>query len=122
MGRYQPAGSYLETSTDVTVVLSCEAQQKNGNWIPAELQIQDLAGGLVNLDGQLMPEHDEEPAQGYVPSGSYQITCRNIKVVLNAKCRRRDQSINDSSLDITNYITFPGTLVNDNGNLAVNMS
>lgn len=71
MKRYEPAGSYLETSYKVFVVLTCEAQKRDGSWVHTALQIQDLAGGLVNLNGQLMPEHDTEPSQGYVPPRTY---------------------------------------------------
>lgn len=121
MKRYEPAGSYLETSYDITVVLTCESQKIDGEWIRTGLQIQDLCGGLVNLNGQLKPEHDSEPSTGYIPPGSYKDSCRDIRITLHATCQKRDQSWVPSSLDITKYQTYPGTLVNDNGDLAFNM-
>jgi len=117
--RYIPGGSYLETTQKVRVVLTCQAQKRDGSWVHTALEINDLAGGLVNLNGQLMPEHDPEPQKGYVPSGSYKESCKDINVTLHGYCRKIDGSWDWSSLDITHYETYPGQIVNDNGELVV---
>ena len=52
-----------------------------------------------------------------VPYGSYQRTCRDIRINgdrLSARCRRVDGGWNNTSLDFRNC---PGEVINDNGNL-----
>lgn len=100
--QYIPAGSYLLTSSDVTVTINAECQQINGEWVQAEPLsfVQDASGeieDIANMNGILMIIGSDNPAPNptdkygpRVPAGSYQLTSRNIKVTLNGECEQID--------------------------------
>ncbi|WP_440874905.1 CVNH domain-containing protein [Thalassotalea sp. PLHSN55] len=102
MSQYIPEGSYSKTSKNVRATLYAEAQKRDQSWIPASLDISHLnAAEVTNLDGFLVNSGGNGSMSGYVPSGSYAKTSRNITVVLSAECQKRDQSWQYSTLVIS---------------------
>ena len=119
LGVFVPKGSYARTSRNIEVTLHCSAQRINQSWIPAYLDVTALReANIANMDGQLVNEQGSSSSKGYVPGGSYQKTCRDIRVILKAECQKIDQSWVYSSLDITDLDTNK-TLSNINGVLKV---
>lgn len=123
MARFIPDGSYQKTSQDISVTLYCEAQRLDQSWIASGYPISQLSepnAGLVNRDGYLAPEEGSYPAKGFIPEGSYQKTCRNIRVTLGAQCQKSDKSWHYSALDITGYSSAQGDIANLDGVLKIN--
>ena len=117
MQRYVPEGPYKESSYRIDVILTCEARLPSGDWIRTAKRLNNLSGGLANINGVLVPEPDVLPSLNFVPPGSYLTTCRNISITLQATCRRLDDSWQPSALDITSYAVVPGNVINDDGML-----
>ena len=98
--QYVPKGSYLITSRDVTITINAECEQTGGNWVQsipltftqAEAEkIRDIA----NIEGKLTLYTSESPKPNptsnlgpYVPSGSYQLTSRDVTITINAECEQ----------------------------------
>lgn len=117
--RYVPSGSYQKSAQDISVHLYAKAQKRDQDWIDSGADITHLQGGLVNLDGSLHPENAAEPSSGFVPSGSYERTSRDVDVVLTARCRTRSGDWLWSTLDITRYDPAQGDIANIDGNLTI---
>jgi len=119
LGVFVPKGSYIQTSRNITVTCYCDAQKIDQSWIPAYLDITAYReANIANMDGHLVNEPGKAPAKGYIPGGSYQKTCRDIRVIMKAECQKIDQSWVYSSLDITDLATNK-TLSNTDGVLKV---
>jgi len=103
MSQYIPEGSFKKTSKNIKSTLYAEAQKRDQSWIPASLDLSSLSSAEVtNQDGFLVNSADNGSSSGYVPSGSYTQTSRNVTVVLSAECQKRDQSWQYSTLVISN--------------------
>ena len=106
-----PPGSYTKTSREVTFdqnssgsgTLTAQCQKIDGSWIPSALQYD-----LANMNGALTPQ----------PSGSYQLTSRNIRlengdgggVLLVAECKKIDGTWVRSSLKLSDIANIDGVL------------
>jgi hypothetical protein len=117
MGEYVPNGSYKKTSRNIKVTLSAECQKQDGIWQPSTLDITDLNQPTVENDNGTL-KSVSIPRGGYVPTGSYQETSRNIKVILTAECQKQDGTWQPSTLDITN-LAYGVDVANNNGQLTV---
>lgn len=82
-------------------------------------QLSEPNARLVNWDGYLAPEQGSYPARGFIPEGSYKQTSRNIRVILGAKCQKKDGTWHYSALDITDYSPEQGDIVNMDGVLKI---
>lgn len=122
MTGFIPEGSYKKTSQNIYVNLYCDAQKADQSWTTASYPLCALNepnAGLVNWNGSLAPEEGSYPDKGFIPSGSYAATCKNIKVVLTAECQKKDGSWQFSTLDITNYDYSQGDIANMDGVLKI---
>ncbi len=120
MARFIPEGSYQKTSQNIYVNLYCDAQKADQSWTTASYPICALTepnAGLVNWNGSLAPAEGSYPDKGFIPSGSYAATCKNVKVVLTAECKKISGNWQFSALDITNYDYGQGNVVNIDGTL-----
>ncbi|NMH63912.1 cyanovirin [Shewanella salipaludis] len=103
MSQYVPEGSFTRTSRNIKSTLYAQAQKRDQSWIPAGLDITNLnSAEVTNLDGFLVNTGNHGAPSGYVPSGSYTKTSREITVILSAECQKRDQSWQYSTLVISN--------------------
>jgi len=94
---FVPAGSYLLTSSDISVTISASCAQSNGNLVNSTVTFNmDEANSLYdisNLEGQLTLTSAAYNAGApqdynqYVPAGSYQLSSNNITITLNATCQ-----------------------------------
>lgn len=94
---FVPAGSYLLTSSDISVTISASCEQSSGDWVDSTLpfnaneantlaDISNLEGLLTLATGAYNADATQEFNQ-YVPAGSYQLTSKNITITLNATCQ-----------------------------------
>ncbi len=119
MGKYLPKGNYLSTSKEVNINLFCEAKQRNKAWVPASLNITELnKANIANMDGYLINDAGSAPTHDFIPGGSYEITARNMTVILSACCQKNDLTWNWSTLNIT-YLDRNKTVSNKDGNLII---
>jgi hypothetical protein len=101
-------------------------------WVPYATHASPLTGGSsaatpkreahldVALDATTRAADSESSVNStcpYVPSGSYQQTCRNIHVTLSAECQKIDGSWQPTTLDLT-YLSN-ADVENANGTLRV---
>jgi len=134
-GGYQPRGSYEQTCREIRVDhgdLAAECRTRDGDWRRTTLDnYRECQGDIVNDDGRLRCRRAEEDhggrgddgrggygGGGYEPRGSYQQTCRDIRLdhgVLEAECRTRFGDWRHSSLD--NARDCRGDIANNNGRL-----
>ncbi len=113
MGNYVPNGSYKLTCNNINVKLTCKAQKIDGNWINASFDLTDVSNvDLWNDNGVLKNSGTVKPS-GYIPAGSYKLTCKNINVKLTCKAQKIDGNWIDASFDLTNVPE--ADLWNDNG-------
>ena len=118
MVKFIPEGSYQKTSQNIYVNLYCDAQKSDQSWVTASYPVCALNepnAGLVNWNGILAPEGAPYPDKGFLPSGSYLATCKNVRVILTAKCKRIDGTWQLSTLDITSYDYEQGDIANIDG-------
>ncbi len=129
--RGAPAGSYKDTCRNVHMDgdnLVAECRTRDGDWHRTSLDnYRQCRGDISNDDGRLRCQRgdegrggrgDEGQGGGLEPRGSYQQTCRNVRVDhgdLTAECRTRDGDWNRTSLD--NFGRCDGDIANDNGRL-----
>ncbi len=103
MGQFVPNGSYKETSRSIKVVLTAECKKIDNSWQTSSLELTNLNHvHVVNANGVLKANPGNISLSGYIPDGSYKKTSRNIKVVLNASCKKVDGSWQMCSLELTN--------------------
>jgi major membrane immunogen (membrane-anchored lipoprotein) len=114
-----PSGSYQQTCRDIRSNagrLEASCQRRDGSWQQTSLNFQNCQGPIENIDGQLSCTASSG-AQGGLPAGDYQQTCRNIRSngsQLIANCRKQDGSWRNTSLDT---LDCRGSIVNDDGQL-----
>lgn len=80
----------------------------------ALIKFGEYADKIPSVSGQNASSQNKL-SKGYIPTGSYQETSRNIKIVLLAECKKIDGTWQESSLDITNCIK--GDITNVDGKL-----
>ncbi len=105
-----PPGSYTKTSRNIAFdqnasgagTVTAECQKMDGTWVRSALQYD-----LANMNGALIPQ----------PSGSYQLTSRNIHlengeggVLLVAECKKIDGTWVRSSLKLGDIANIDGVL------------
>ncbi len=94
---FVPAGSYLLTSSDITVTITASCRQSSGNSVQSTLtfnvneannvaDISNSEGQLTLATGAYNADAPQEFNQ-YVPAGSYQLSSNNITITLNANCK-----------------------------------
>ena len=116
---FVPQGSYQLTSRNVRVTLYCQALKKDGNWIPASLDITHIEDANIdNEDGHLHSLAGSAKRKGYLPGGSYQNSTQSPCVILSALCKSGKTDWQWSTLEITN-LNLDSTLSNINGALPV---
>ncbi len=119
MGNFLPNGSYQKTSRNVRATLYCQAQKKDGSWIPASLDLTHLVEpNVVNENGHLHDQAGNVKRNGYLPGGSYHASTQSQCVILSALCKAGKHDWLWSTLDITNF-SLTATLSNINGTLHV---
>lgn len=105
-GQYVPAGSYQNSSSNISVTINAQCTRIDGSVVPATLtygtdaavvidDIQNRDGTLVmpagqNLNNQLNPSNQFGQ---YVPAGSYQRGSTEISITLNAECKKSDGTV-----------------------------
>ena len=123
-GSGLPYGSYQQTCRNMRANgyrLDATCQKRNGDWRNTSLDYRYCRGSIVNDDGHLRcvnEGYSDRWRGGGVPPGSYQQTCRNIRVDgnrLTATCQKRNGGWHDSTLKNFNYCR--GRIENDNGHL-----
>jgi hypothetical protein len=118
MGNFVPTGSYTKTTKNTTSTLFCQAQKRDQAWIGAGMDLTNLTSANVeNLDGFLVNQPDGTHA-GYVPTGSYSKTAREMQVILAGNAQKRYQSWQWSTLDIT-HLPVGKTVSNIDGVLTI---
>ncbi len=113
MGNCIPKGSYKLTCKDIKVTLSCKAQTIEGSWIPASFDLTDVSDADLWNDNGVLKNSGTATSTGYIPSGSYKLTCKDIKVKLTCKAQTIEGSWIPASFDLTNLTD--ADLWNDNG-------
>jgi hypothetical protein len=111
---YIPGGSYQRTCRNIRVMLWAECQKFDGLWQATSLDLTTLSNADVeNANGVLrVVGASSTPLQGYLPQGSYQQTCRNMRVTLSAECEKLDRSWQATTLDVT-YLSNADVLNSD---------
>ena len=114
-----PDGSYKNTCKDIDIimgnVLSALCKNKSGGYVRSALKYEECEGDISNDNGRLNCKKKPGPKP---PSGSYQKSCKNIKVDGNklwAKCETRGGSWNKTNI---NYKKCKGDISNNNGELS----
>src|SRR5215813_6080101 len=114
-----PPGDYQQTCRDIrsnNYRLDATCQRNDGSWTNTWFDYRSCSGSVVNDDGNLRCVGGTPP--GSVPSGTYQETCRDMRVdadTLIATCQKRDGTWRNTSL--RHYNDCRGQIENDDGNL-----
>jgi hypothetical protein len=123
-GSGLPYGDYQQTCRNIRNNghrLDATCQKRNGDWRNTSIDYRDCRGAIVNDNGHLRCSDNDGHSDrwhGGVPPGSYQQTCRNIRIDgdrLEATCQKRSGGWRDTSLKNFNYCR--GRIENDNGHL-----
>jgi hypothetical protein len=110
MTEFLPAGTYRSQGRDIRSTLYCMARKRNGDWIPASLDLTYLEeANVANEDGHLVNLNGDVGQQGFVPEGSYLHSTKDRQVILSALCQRDDQVWQWSTIEIT-YLEYADTL------------
>jgi CVNH domain len=123
--REGPRGSYQQSCRDIRVSgddLIARCQERDGDWREVRLDhYQWCRGDIANDNGRLRcaGEYQQPGYRGAAgPGGSYQQTCRDIRVSgddLVARCQTRSGGWRNTTLDRFNRCR--GDITNDDGNL-----
>lgn len=116
-----PPGDYQQTCRDIRsngnrIDASC--QRSDGSWANTWIDTSSCGGGSIVNDNGSLRCASGSTAQGGVPSGTYQQSCRDIRGdgnTLSASCQKKDGSWNNTSL--SHYNDCRGQIENDDGNL-----
>jgi hypothetical protein len=123
-GSGLPYGDYQQTCRNIRnngYRLDATCQKRNGDWRSTSLDYRHCQSSIVNDNGHLRCSSNGgygDRWHGGVPPGSYQQTCRNVRVDgnwLNATCQKRNGGWRDTSLKNFNYCR--GRIENDDGHL-----
>jgi hypothetical protein len=115
-----PAGDYQQTCRDIKTSgsqLTASCQKRDGHWQSTSIDTSTCTGGIVNDDGQLRCTASSTGQGQALPAGSYQQTCKNIRVNgndLEASCQKTDGSFQNTTLKNANSCS---QIVNENGTL-----
>lgn len=114
---YIPGGSYHLTCRNIQATLSAECQKLDGSWQFSILDLTNLNNvDVANTNGTLqVVGNSSTPLQGYIPNGSYRLTCRTIQVTLSAECEKLDGSWEFTTLNLTTLSN--ADVVNSDGKL-----
>ncbi|HKF21989.1 MAG TPA: CVNH domain-containing protein [Candidatus Angelobacter sp.] len=121
-GSGLPYGDYQQTCRNIHNDgrrLDATCQKRDGNWRNTSLNYRSCQGAIVNDDGRLRCSSSgnySDRWHGGVPPGTYQQTCRNIRIDgdrLTATCQKRNGDWRDTSLKNFAYCRIE----NDNGRL-----
>ncbi len=123
---YAPLGSYRDSTTDVRVTLSARCRTRTGAHTDSKLDITMLrAVDIANVGGVLTPgaappsvealaryEADKQRRGlgDFVPNGSFLESSEQIGVVLSANCKKNNNDVVSSSLDVS-ALALPTTYV-----------
>ncbi|MEB3317362.1 MAG: jacalin-like lectin [Cyanobacteriota bacterium] len=128
--QYVPAGSYQQTSTQITIELQAQCRSATGDLLSSSLTftteqavgIADISNEngvltIVTGNGDIFNPHNSLGA--FIPSGSYQTSSSNVSVTLSANCLNSNQQSVPASLTYTsNEAASFETIENNNGSLA----
>jgi hypothetical protein len=121
-GSGLPYGDYQQTCRNIRNDghrLDATCQKRDGSWRNTSLNYRYCQGSIVNDDGRLRCSGGGgygDRWRGGVPPGTYQQTCRNIRIDgnrLTATCQKRNGEWRDTSLKNFSYCRIE----NDNGHL-----
>ncbi len=102
MRDFVPAGSYKLYARNVRTTLYCNALKRNGNVIPASIDLTHLEEtNIANEDGHLVNVDGDMGREGFLPQGSYLLTTADHCVILSALCQRLDLRWQWNTLDVT---------------------
>ncbi len=99
-GQYVPAGSYQNSSSNISVTINAQCKRFDGGVIPSTLtfttDVAVVIDDIENRDGKLLMLAGKDPSQPnptnlfgqYVPAGSYQNSSSDISITLNAACEQ----------------------------------
>ncbi len=99
-GQYVPAGSYQNSSANISVTINAQCTRFDGGGIPATLtyttEVAVVIDDIANANGKLVMPAGKDPSQPnptnkfgqYVPAGSYQNSSADISITLNAECEQ----------------------------------
>ncbi|NPU69359.1 hypothetical protein HL667_30445 [Bradyrhizobium sp. 83012] len=114
MGSFVPNGSYVRSCFQITVKLTCQAWSAGDDWVPASFDLTNAEDvQLLNENGVLKPAPESAPPTGFIPAGSYKLTCKDIHVTLACQAEKIDGSYIDATFDLTHVPA--ADLWNDNG-------
>lgn len=133
--QFTPGGSYQLTSRKINVTINAECKKKDGSWQqskPFSYTADDAQAflNIANDDGNLVkivtpPAGTIDHKYGIaIPAGGYQATSRNIKVTIEAECKKKDGSWQPSKpleYDTQESQRYPEGVVNNNGQLSFTM-
>ena len=113
----QPTGSYRKTCYDPIVsgpILEARCERRDGSMAISMINFWNCESPIENTDGRLTCER-----RGHwrLPRGSYQDTCRDIRLhrnILDAECRKRNGKWRETSLNVKHCLS---PVVNENGKL-----
>lgn len=113
-GDFVPAGSYQQTCTDIKVQLTCQARAQDGTLRPASLDLTALSDvSFSNINGSLVADGDTASPNGFVPAGSYTLSCSDVTVELTCQAQKSDGSYQAATLNLTSL--GAASLTNQNG-------
>jgi len=126
LGPYAPLGSYRDSTTDIRVTLSARCKTWSGAYTDAKLDITMLrAVDLANVGGVLTPgatppsfealaRYDADKQRrglgDFVPNGSFLESSEEIGVVLSGNCKKKNNDVVPSTLDVS-ALALPTTYV-----------
>ncbi len=112
-------GPYLFTAEDVTIVLTADCRNFNGEVKPSSIVITGLPdnAAIANVNGVLHHTGNwPEGARGYLPRGTYLASSANASVTLSVTCTNQKGARVHATLDITN-LPFREPIYNIDGTL-----
>lgn len=125
-----PQGSYQQTCQDIRMngdLLEARCRETDGDMRNTSINYRSCRGDILNVNGNLTCDNRSGNWQGGygpggrwgggLPQGSYQQTCRDVRLVGNrmeASCQEKDGGWKNSSID---YRSCRKDIANDNGQL-----
>lgn len=129
VSQYVPNGSYLQSSSDITVTIQAQCRSQSGALQASSLQytssqafdIGDISnndGVLTLVSGNANILNASNGLGAYVPAGSYQGSSSNITVTVMADCLNgQNQSVPSSLTYTSTEAASFSNIVNTNGAL-----
>ena len=126
LGAYAPLGSYRDSTTDVRVTLAARCRTWSGAYKDSKLDITMLrAVDIANVDGVLTPGATPPSSEAlaryeadkqrrglgdFVPNGSFLESSDETRGVLSANCKKNNNDVVPSTLDVS-ALALPTTYV-----------